>query len=67
MAIINSIYGLMQLYTPFKFILRYTPDKQMMSGIVGNPNFFGSMIVTVLSIITTSFLIDKKLSISKIF
>ena len=67
MAIINSIYGLMQLYTPFKFILRYTPDKQMMSGISGNPNFFGSMIVTVLSIITTKFLIEKNVSIKQVF
>lgn len=67
MAIINSIYGLMQLYTPFKFILRYTPDKQMVSGISGNPNFFGSMIVTVLSIITTKFLIEKKIFIKQLF
>ena len=59
MAIINSIYALFQIYTPFKFILRYGLDKQMASGISGNPNFFGSLIVTALGLITSKFLIEK--------
>lgn len=66
-AIFNSIYALLQIYTPFKFILRYGPDKQMVSGISCNPNFFGSMIVTILSIITTKFLYNKKMYIKEIF
>ena len=65
-AVINVVYAIFQIYTPFKFILRYGLDKQMASGISGNPNFFGSLIVTVLSIITSKCLIDKKLSIKQI-
>lgn len=66
LAVFNSVYALMQLYTPYKFILRYGPNKQMASGISGNPNFFGSFIVTTLSIVTTKFLIEKKLSFKQI-
>ncbi len=65
-AIINSIYAIFQIYTPFKFILRYGLDKQMASGISGNPNFFGSLIVTVLSIVTAKYLIDKNICIKQI-
>ena len=65
-AVFNSVYALLQLYTPFRFILRYSNDTDMVTGICGNPNFFGSLIVTILSIITTKFLIDKKVSISNI-
>jgi len=53
MTIINSVYGLLQIYSPFKWILRFTPDRQMASGMCGNPNFFGSLMVTTLSIVTT--------------
>ena len=60
MTIINSIYGLLQIYSPLKWILRFTPDKQMVSGMCGNPNFFGSLMVTTLSIITTKYLIQQK-------
>lgn len=66
MGVINSIYALFQLYTPFKFILRYTTDTDMVTGICGNPNFFGSLIVTVLSIVTVSFLIESKIFIKNI-
>lgn len=59
-AIINSIYALFQMYTNYDFILIYTDyDGKMASGMCGNPNFFGSLIVTVLSIATCNFLIDK--------
>lgn len=62
MTIVNSIYGILQIYTPFKWILRFTPDKQMASGMCGNPNFFGSLMVTILSIVTSKYLIDEKKS-----
>lgn len=65
-AVVNSIYALFQIYTPFKFILRYGLDIQMASGLCGNPNFFGSLIVTVLGLITAKFLIDKNISIKNI-
>lgn len=66
LAIFNSIYALFQIYTPFKFVLRYGKDLEMASGICGNPNFFGSLIVTVISIVTFKFLSDKKINIKTI-
>lgn len=66
MGIINSVYAIFQLYTPFRFVLRYSIDTDMVTGISGNPNFFGSLIVTVLSIITVRFLTEKKISIKNI-
>ena len=66
MGVINSIYALFQLYTPFRFVLRYSIDTDMVTGISGNPNFFGSLIVTVLSIVTVRFLTESKLSIKNI-
>lgn len=66
MGILNSIYALFQLYTPFRFVLRYSIDTDMVTGISGNPNFFGSLIVTVLSIVTVSFLTENKISIKNI-
>ena len=67
-AVVNSIYALFQLYTNFDFVLTYTDyDGKMASGMCGNPNFFGSLIVTVLAIVTCNFLIDKeKLNYKKI-
>lgn len=66
MGVINSIYALFQLYTPFRFVLRYSTNTDMVTGICGNPNFFGSLIVTVLSIVTVNFLIERKVSIKNI-
>ena len=61
-AIINCVYALLQIYTDFNFILRYYDNGKMASGLCGNPNFFGSLIVTVLSIVSCYFLINKKLN-----
>lgn len=68
LAVINSIYALFQMYTNFDFVLTYFDyDVKMASGMCGNPNFFGSLIVTALSIVTCDFLIDKeKLNYKKI-
>lgn len=65
-GIINSIYALFQVYTPFNFILRYTDDPTMASGLCGNPNFFGTLIVTVISIVTCSLLMSKKNILNKV-
>lgn len=67
-AVINSIYALFQMYTNFNFVLTYFDYQgKMASGMCVNPNFFGSLIVTVLSIVTCNFLIDKeKLNYKKI-
>ena len=64
-AVINSIYALFQIYTDFDFILRYSDDKYMAMGLCGNPNFFGSFIVTILSIIVCNFLIDEKVNLKE--
>lgn len=64
-AIINSIFSLLQIYTNFNFILRYK-NSYMASGLCGNPNFLGSLLTTIISIATASFLIDKKFNIKNI-
>ena len=55
-GIVNSIYALLQIYFPSKYILEYSLDSNMASGLCGNPNFFGSLIVTVICIICCNFL-----------
>lgn len=65
MAILNAIYGILQIYSPFKWILRFV-NRTMMAGISGNPNFFGSLMVTILGIIITKYLIEDKKSITSI-
>jgi len=64
-GIANSIYGLLQLYTDSPLIIRYGNGEHMAFGLCGNPNFFGTLIVTLLSIITTSFLINKRFCIKE--
>ena len=64
-AVLNSIYALMQIYTNFNFILRFSEDKSMAFGLCINPNFFGSLIVTVLCIIIGHFLMNKKVDIKE--
>ena len=67
-GIINSIYALFQIYVPsLKFILKYAVDRGMASGICGNPNFYGSLMVTILGIITCKFLMTDKSKSSEIF
>lgn len=63
----NAVYAILQIYTPFRFILRYGLDMEMASGISGNPNFFGSLIVTCLGLITTKYLINNKNLIANLF
>ncbi len=58
-SIVNSIYSLLQMYTNFDFIIRYD-DTFMASGLCVNPNFFGSLIVTTLGIISCKFLYNKQ-------
>lgn len=59
-TIIHCIYGLFQEYTKFSFILRYTPNKEMISGLAFNPNFLGSLLVTSLGITSSIYLINDK-------
>ena len=66
-GIINSVYALFQVYLPsFKFVLKYATDKGMASGICGNPNFYGSLMVTIISIVTCKFLMTEDINIKEI-
>ena len=57
-GIFNAIYSLMQMYTNFSFVERGGHISAF--GLCGNPNFFGSLIVTELGIVTTCYLLNKK-------
>ena len=59
-GIINSIYSLFQVYTDLPFIIRFNDVIRVASGLCGNPNFFGSLIVTVISIISFRYLSDNE-------
>ena len=63
LGIINSIYALFQMYTNFDFIFKYNDNGKMASGLCGNPNFFGSLMTTILSMVTCMFLVNKKNSL----
>ena len=65
LTVINAIYGLLQVYTNYGFILRFYDDRRMASGICGHPNFFGTLMVTSLGILTY-YLFTEKLSIKNI-
>lgn len=65
-GILNCIYAILQIYTPFNFIIRYELDNQMASGLCVNPNFFGSFIVTIISIVACNFLMNKKITIKEV-
>ncbi len=64
-GILNSIYSILQIYTNFSFILRFSQDDTMAFGLCINPNFFGSLMVTVLSIVSCYFLMNKNSSIKE--
>ena len=57
-GIFNAIYSLLQMYTDFSFIERNGHISAF--GLCGNINFFGSLMVTELGIITTYYLLNKK-------
>lgn len=59
MGIIQSIYAIMQSYTDFTFISRYSIDYMAM-GLCSNPNFFGSYMVMQLLLIGYIYVYDSK-------
>lgn len=58
-GIVNSIYSLLQVYTDFNFIIRSGDSKYLATGFCGHNNFLGTLMVTVISILTCKFLSDK--------
>lgn len=66
-TVVHCIYGLLQEYTNFSFILRYTSNKEMASGIAFNPNFLGSLLVTSLGLTTSIFLTNDKYKKTMLF
>lgn len=59
-ALINAIYAIFQIYFTIDIFLWFTPAKQMATGLCGNPNFFGSLITTIVSMVTTKYLLEEK-------
>ena len=59
-TVFHCIYGLLQEYTKSPFILRYTDNKEMTSGLAFNPNFFGSLLATSLGLTTSIYLTNDK-------
>ena len=64
-GIINSLYGLLQVYTKSNHILRYYINRKMAVGFCGHPNFFGTLMITCLGIMTC-YLLTEKITIKKI-
>lgn len=59
-GIFQSIYAILQTYTEFTFIRRYSEVKYMAMGLCSNPNFFGSYIVMQLLLIGYMYIYDPK-------
>ena len=66
-TVFHCIYGLLQEYTKFSFILRYTANNEMISGLAFNPNFFASLLVTSLALTTSIYLTNDKYKKTIIF
>lgn len=61
-GLVQVLYGILQVYTNFGFIKRYSQMPYMASGLSGNPNFLGSyMVMNTLIMITLYLLNDKKI------
>lgn len=58
-GIFQSIYAILQTYTGFTFIRRYS-SKYMAMGLCSNPNFFGSYIVMQLLLIGYMYVYNPK-------
>ncbi len=60
LGVIQVIYGILQVYTNFSFIVHFSKP-YMASGLSGNPNFLGSLMVMLASFMfALSMLEDKK-------
>ena len=66
-TVFHCIYGLLQEYTKFSFILRYSANNEMISGLAFNPNFFASLLVTSLALTTSIYLTNDKYKKTIIF
>ena len=64
-TLINSIYGILQVYTNFNFIFRFSNDRRMASGLCSHPNFFGSLMVTSLGLLTY-YILTEKITIKRV-
>ena len=58
-GIINAIYAMLQVYTNSTHILRYYMGRKMAVGFCGHHNFFGTLMVTCLGIMTCYLLTEK--------
>ena len=58
-GVFQVIYAILQVFTDLSFIKHYT-EHYMASSLCGNPNFFGSYILMLLTISINKFLLEKK-------
>lgn len=58
-SVFNVIYSLLQVYSSYSFIVR-TSANMTASGFCGHNNFFGSLVVTALGMVSCKFLFDIK-------
>lgn len=63
---LNAVYGILQVYTNYNFILRFINDNKMASGFCGHPNFFGTLMVTSLSFLLY-YLLTEKITLTRLF
>lgn len=61
-GLVNAIYSFFQVYTSYNFILRFGGSPNFAIGFLGHHNFFGTLMVTVISIVFMKILIDKKIT-----
>ena len=55
-CVINAIYGNIQLYSNWPFILKNNTNKYTMSGLCVNQNFLGTLMCVILSVVTFKYL-----------
>lgn len=60
LGIFSLIYGILQVYTNLTFIMHYSKDPYMASGLSGNPNFFGSYMVILSSYVFSMYMLKRE-------
>lgn len=58
LGIVQFIYSILQVYTNLSFINRFNP--YMASGLSGNPNFLGSYMVILASLVFSMYMLERK-------
>ncbi len=59
LGIVQVIYGVLQVYTTLPFIVHFERP-YMASGLSGNPNFFGSYMILLASLVFSMYMLERK-------